>query len=64
LHSLSNLEKAFSVSQRKTLFITEQPEKHVIFPVCGLLQLLWNTGDFSKSKQTPLTIVLGTGILV
>lgn len=48
LHSLSNLEKAFSVSQRKILFITEWPEKHVIFQCVvycsysGILEIFQN----------------------
>lgn len=58
------LNRPFLSQREKSFFIIQPPENHVIFPVCGLLQLHWDIGVFSKSKQNPLTIVLGTRTLV
>lgn len=58
------LNRPFLSQREKSFLIIQPPENHVIFPVCGLLQLHWDIGVFSKSKQNPLTIVLGTRTLV
>lgn len=47
------LNRPFLSQREKSFLIIQPPENHVIFPVCGLLQLHWDIGVFFQIKTKP-----------